>query len=49
MIHLPEEEQKLVRKGLNNSNKIFKKGRSTQLRFKANNEKPLSLVEQTLR
>jgi UPF0176 protein len=46
MIHLPEDEQKEQRKGLNNSNKIFKKGRSEKLKFKPNNEKPLSLIEQ---
>lgn len=46
MIHLPEEVQKERRKGLNNSNKIFKKGRSEKLKFKSNNEKPLPLIEQ---
>ncbi|MBM3456839.1 MAG: sulfurtransferase, partial [Bacteroidetes bacterium] len=46
MIHLPEELQKELRKGNNNSNKIFKKGRSEKLKFKSNNEKPLPLVEQ---
>lgn len=45
VIHLPEEEQKAMRKGLNNSNKIFKKGRSPKLPFQAKSEKPLSLVE----
>jgi UPF0176 protein len=48
MIHLPEAEQKERRKGLNNSNKIFKKGRSEKLKFKPNNEKPLSLIEQSI-
>ena len=33
-IHLPEEEQKERRKGLVNSNKIFRKGRSEVLKFK---------------
>lgn len=46
-IHLPEEEQLQLRKGLQNSNAIFKKGRSNKLQFKANNEKPVSLVEQS--
>jgi len=46
MIHLPEDVQKDQRKGLNNSNKIFKKGRSEKLKFKSNNEKPLPLIEQ---
>ena len=45
IIHLPEEQQKELRKGLNNSNKIFKKGRSPKLPFQAKSEKPLSLVE----
>lgn len=36
--HLPEEEQKALRKGVNNSNKIFKKGRSERLIFKKNTE-----------
>lgn len=33
-IHLPEEEQRRLRKGLVKSNKIFKKGRSESLKFK---------------
>ncbi|UKN03109.1 rhodanese-related sulfurtransferase [Paracrocinitomix mangrovi] len=33
IIHLPEEKQKELRKGKNNSNKIFKKGRSTKLKY----------------
>lgn len=33
IIHLPEEERKALRKGLNNSNKIFKKGRAEHLRL----------------
>jgi len=33
-IHLPLEKQKALRKGKHNSNKIFKKGRSTVLKFK---------------
>lgn len=35
IIQLPEEEQKALRKGTHNSNKIFKKGRSDVLKFKA--------------
>lgn len=35
VIHLPEEEQKALRKGKHNSNKIFKKGRSEKLKFKS--------------
>lgn len=34
IIHLPHEEQKRLRKGTHNSNKIFKKGRSEKLQFK---------------
>ena len=45
IINLPLEEQKIRRKGLNNSNQIFKKGRSFNLKFKTNNEKPLPLIE----
>ena len=32
--HLPKEKQKELRKGVNNSNKIFKKGRANHLTFK---------------
>jgi len=39
VIQLPIEEQRLLRKGLQNSNKIFKKGRATHLTYKKNNEK----------
>lgn len=35
VIHLPEEEQKALRKGKHNSNKIFKKGRSEKLKYKS--------------
>ena len=35
IIHLPEEEQKELRKGKEISNKIFKKGRSEKLKFKS--------------
>ncbi len=34
IIQLPEEEQKILRQGIPNSNKIFKKGRSEKLKFK---------------
>jgi UPF0176 protein len=44
-IHLPEEEKKMLRKGKNVSNKIFKKGRSEKLQFKVQKEKPISLTE----
>lgn len=36
IIHLPEEAQKELRKNTQNSNKIFKKGRSEALKFKPN-------------
>jgi UPF0176 protein len=45
IFNLPEEEQKKLRKGLDNSNQIFKKGRSEHLKYKLNKEKPISLVE----
>ena len=32
--HLPPEEQKALRKGIDNSNKIFKKGRADHLTYK---------------
>ncbi len=35
IIQLPIEEQKALRKGSHNSNKIFKKGRSEVLKFKS--------------
>ena len=34
IIHLPVEEQKKLRQGFHNSNKIFKKGRSEKLKYK---------------
>jgi UPF0176 protein len=40
VIHLPVEEQKALRKGLDNSNKIFKKGRSEKLPFMLKNPLP---------
>lgn len=44
---LPFEEQKELRKGLNNSNKIFRKGRGSQLAFKENREKQLSFDQKS--
>ena len=43
VIHLPEEEQKAVRRGIKNGNMIFKKGKSDVLTFK-NNQDPLASV-----
>lgn len=34
IVALPYEEQKALRRGKHNSNKIFKKGRSEVLKFK---------------
>ena len=39
IIHLPEEEQKTIRQGVKNGNKIFKKGKSDVLTFKNNEER----------
>jgi UPF0176 protein len=36
IIHLPEDEQKAIRRGIKNGNKIFKKGKSAVLTFKSN-------------
>lgn len=38
VIHLPEEDQKAIRRGIKNGNKIFKKGKSDVLTFKNNEE-----------
>ncbi|MFV5694113.1 rhodanese-related sulfurtransferase [Flavobacterium sp. LB3P122] len=38
VIHLSEEEQKAIRRGIKNGNKIFKKGKSDVLTFKNNEE-----------
>ncbi len=38
VIQLPEEEQKTIRRGIKNGNKIFKKGKSDVLTFKNNEE-----------
>ena len=43
VIHLPEEEQKAVRRGIKNGNMIFKKGKSDVLTFK-NNQDALAAV-----
>ena len=43
--HLPEEEQKELRKGKMASNKIFKKGRSEKLPYLVHKEKPLPLIQ----
>lgn len=45
IVQLPDSERKLLRKGLNNSNAIFKKGRAYHLPFKINKEKPKELLE----
>jgi UPF0176 protein len=37
-IHLPDDEQKAIRRGIKNGNKIFKKGKSAVLTFKNNVE-----------
>jgi UPF0176 protein len=46
IIHLPEEEQKAIRRGVKNGNKIFKKGKSDVLTFKNReaNQDPLASV-----
>ncbi len=48
IIHLPLEAQKELRKGINKSNLIFKKGRSAALPFQAHKEKPEALVKQAI-
>jgi UPF0176 protein len=45
IIHLPEEAQKAIRRGIMNGNKIFKKGKSEVLTFKnSNNPAPVIKV-----
>ena len=44
VFNLPEDKQRELRKGLDNSNQIFKKGRSKHLKYKSNKEKHISLV-----
>jgi UPF0176 protein len=46
VIHLPEEEQKTIRRGIKNGNMIFKKGKSPVLTFKNNEETPSSFVSE---
>jgi UPF0176 protein len=48
-IHLPLEVQKELRKGVDKSNLIFKKGRSAALPFQGHKEKPQALVDQVLK
>ncbi|AWI25018.1 oxygen-dependent tRNA uridine(34) hydroxylase TrhO [Flavobacterium pallidum] len=44
VIHLPEEEQKEIRRGIKNGNMIFKKGKSDKLMFKNASENPVKTV-----
>ena len=47
IIHLPEEEQKVIRSGIKNGNKIFKKGKSEVLTFKNNSkEHPIATIKE---
>jgi UPF0176 protein len=39
VIHLPEEEQLKLRRGIKNGNMVFKKGKSDALKFKQNRER----------
>nr|WP_294934650.1 rhodanese-related sulfurtransferase [uncultured Flavobacterium sp.] len=39
MIHLPEEKQKELRRGIKNGNMVFKKGKSDALKFKQSGER----------
>ena len=49
IIHLPEEEQKAIRSGIKNGNKIFKKGKSDVLTFKNNSKnQPVSITKETV-
>jgi UPF0176 protein len=41
IIHLPEDEQKAIRRGIMNGNKIFKKGKSEKLTFKHTTDGPV--------
>jgi UPF0176 protein len=47
VIHLPEEEQKAIRRGIKNGNMIFKKGKSDVLTFKNNVESHGTFVAET--
>jgi UPF0176 protein len=42
VINLPEDEQKTIRKGIMNGNKIFKKGKSDKLIFKNTPDAPIA-------
>src|SRR5690606_3094261 len=44
VIHLPEEEQKAIRRGIMNGNKIFKKGKSDKLTFKNASSNTISAI-----
>ncbi|HEX8563875.1 MAG TPA: rhodanese-related sulfurtransferase [Flavobacterium sp.] len=44
VIHLPEEEQKKIRRGIMNGNKIFKKGKSDKLLFKKSPESDVAVA-----
>ena len=44
VIHLPEDEQKAIRRGIKNGNMIFKKGKSPVLTFKNNEDTQVSFV-----
>ena len=44
VIHLPEDEQKAIRRGIKNGNMIFKKGKSPVLTFKNNEDSQVSFV-----
>ncbi len=45
ILHLPEEEQKAIRKGIMNGNKIFKKGKSDVLTFKNAADAPVAVFQ----
>jgi UPF0176 protein len=47
LIHLPEDQQKAIRRGLKNGNMIFKKGKSDVLTFKNNIESHSTFVAET--
>ncbi|WP_144893497.1 oxygen-dependent tRNA uridine(34) hydroxylase TrhO [Flavobacterium tiangeerense] len=47
IIHLPEEEQKAIRRGVKNGNKIFKKGKSDKLLFKNNTDSLAAIPDLT--
>lgn len=50
VIHLPTQQQILLRRGITNGNKIFRKGKSEKLKFKHSGELPdvaLAVVQKT--